>query len=101
MGVPIMPRGLADIINVALPRLSQISQQVGDDEKEKMELLLYAINRTLNRIERMLDLQNGGNEESSTDTVITDSGIGSKTEVDTLRTDESCTQSLFTTESFD
>ena len=33
---------------------------------------------------RMLDLQNDGNEESSTDTVITDSGIGSKTEVDTL-----------------
>ena len=27
--VPIMPRELADIINVALPRLSQISQQVG------------------------------------------------------------------------
>ena len=49
----------------------------------------------------MLDLQNGDNEESSTDTVITDSGIGSKAEVDTLWTDESCTQSLFTTESFD
>ena len=71
-----MPRELAQIIKEAFPRLSEISQQVGgksddemvgyinlrsrksvfidflDDDKEKMELMLYAMNRTLNRVER-------------------------------------------------
>jgi len=74
-----MPRDLAQIIKEAFPRLSEISQQVGgnfkdsddgwsdiliwdlekpfgidilDDDKEKMELMLYAMNRTLNRVER-------------------------------------------------
>ena len=31
-----------------------------------------------------MDLQNGGVEASSSDTITTDSGVGSKTEVDTL-----------------
>ena len=71
-----MPRDLSQIIKEAFPRLSEISQQVGgksddgmvgsiklrsrklvffdilDDDKEKMELMLYAVNRTLNRVER-------------------------------------------------
>ena len=74
-----MPRELSEIIKEAFPRLSEISQQVGgnfsdsdyemvefinlrsrksgfidilDDDKEKMELMLYAMNRTLNRVER-------------------------------------------------
>ena len=71
-----MPRDLSQIIKEAFPRLSEISQQVGgksddemvgsiklrsrklvffdilDDDKEKMELMLYAMNRTLNRVER-------------------------------------------------